>query len=161
MTVVIINNIHKLMIENRPPCKADKGTGCTCAGLARDHAVDSIADPIGTGNIVGIALAIATGGLLTKKVEHSAKDYSGVTEILSTNLIAGTFAVDLMDFTVTGGNFRMVVVNEDRIIADIEPGTQQILLEGVKGRVALRIAGESAAYSFSMTEFEYNSFAHP
>jgi hypothetical protein len=66
-----------------------------------------------------------------------------------------------MDFTVTGGNFRMVVVNEDRIIADIEPGTQQILLEGVKGRVALRIAGESAAYSFSMTEFEYNSFAHP
>ena len=102
-----------------------------------------------------------TSGLLSKTVTHSGKDFSGVVEVLWTDMIAGDFVLDLMDFTVTGGNFRMVVVNEDRIIADIEPGTTQILLEGVKGRVALRIAGESAAYSFSMTEFEYNSFAHP
>ena len=106
-------------------------------------------------------LAIATGGLLTKKVEHSAKDYSGVTEILSTNLIAGTFAVDLMDFTVTGGNFRMVVVNDGKIVADIAPGTDQISLDGLKGDVSLRIAGESAAFSFSLLESEYNSFVHP
>ena len=102
-----------------------------------------------------------TSGLLSKTVTHSGKDFSGVVEVLWTDMIAGDFVLDLMDFTVTGGNFRMVVVNEDRIIADIEPGTTQTLLEGVKGRVALRIAGESAAYSFSMTEFEYNSFAHP
>ena len=102
-----------------------------------------------------------TSGLLSKTVTHSGKDFSGVVEVLWTDMIAGDFLLDLMDYTVTGGNFRMVVVNEDRIIADIEPGTTQILLEGVKGRVALRIAGESAAYSFSMTEFEYNSFAHP
>ena len=102
-----------------------------------------------------------TSGLLSKTVTHSGKDFSGVVEVLWTDMIAGDFLLDLMDFTVTGGNFRMVVVNEDRIIADIEPGTTQILLEGVKGRVALRIAGESASYSFSMTEFEYNSFAHP
>ena len=102
-----------------------------------------------------------TSGLLSKTVTHSGKDFSGVVEVLWTDMIAGDFVLDLMDYTVTGGNFRMVVVNEDRIIADIEPGTTQILLEGVKGRVALRIAGESAAYSFSMTEFEYNSFAHP
>ena len=101
-----------------------------------------------------------TSGLLSKTVTHSGKDFSGVVEVLWTDMIAGDFLLDLMDFTVTGGNFRMVVVNEDRIIADIEPGTTQILLEGVKGRVALRIAGESAVYSFSMTEFEYNSFAH-
>ena len=101
-----------------------------------------------------------TSGLLSKTVTHSGKDFSGVVEVLWTDMIAGDFVLDLMDYTVTGGNFRMVVVNEDRIIADIEPGTTQILLEGVKGRVALRIAGESAAYSFSMTEFEYNSFAH-
>ena len=102
-----------------------------------------------------------TSGLLSKTVTHSGKDFSGVAEVLWTDMIAGDFVLDLMDYTVTGGNFRMVVVNEDRIIADIEPGTTQILLEGVKGRVALRIAGESAAYSFSMTEFDYNSFAHP
>ena len=102
-----------------------------------------------------------TSGLLSKTVTHSGKDFSGVVEVLWTDMIAGDFVLDLMDYTVTGGNFRMVVVNEDRIIADIEPGTTQILLEGVKGRVALRIAGESAAYSFSMTEFDYNSFAHP
>ena len=102
-----------------------------------------------------------TSGLLSKTVTHSGKDFSGVVEVLWTDMIAGDFVLDLMDFTVTGGNFRMVVVNEDRIIADIEPGTTQILLEGVKGRVALRIAGESAAYSFSMSQFEYDLYSHP
>ena len=104
---------------------------------------------------------IRISGLLGKTAEFSSKDFSGVVEILWTDMIAGDFVLDLLSYEVTGGNFRMVVINEDKIIADIEPGTTQILLEGVKGRISLRIAGESAAYSFSMSEFEYNSFAHP
>lgn len=112
-----------------------------------------------------LKLDLPSGGYGVRTTSNLAtcygKEFSGVTEILSTNLIAGTFAVDLMDFTVTGGNFRMVVVNDGKIVADIAPGTDQISLDGLKGDVSLRIAGESAAFSFSMLESEYNSFVHP
>ena len=104
---------------------------------------------------------IKTSGLLSKTVEFSSKDFSGVVEILWTDMIAGDFVLDLLEYEVTGGNFRMVVIHEDKIIADIEPGTTQILLEDVKGHISLRIAGESAAYRFTMSEVEYNTFAHP
>ena len=99
-------------------------------------------------------------GMLSKKVELYGKEFSGVVELLWTDMIAGSFVVDLIDFTVTGGNFRMVVVNEDQIIADIEPGTTEIRIDDVKGYVSLRIAGESATYSLSMSEIEYDSFSH-
>ena len=142
-------------------------TACGSVKIEDTNGPDNVAlNTITDQNILNLDLprggyGTKTSGLLSKTVTHSGKDFSGVVEVLWTDMIAGDFVLDLMDYTVTGGNFRMVVVNEDRIIADIEPGTTQILLEGVKGRVALRIAGESAAYSFSMTEFEYNSFAHP
>ena len=142
-------------------------TACGSVKIEDTNGPDNLAlNTITDQNILNLDLpsggyGTKTSGLLSKTVTHSGKDFSGVVEVLWTDMIAGDFVLDLMDFTVTGGNFRMVVVNEDRIIADIEPGTTQTLLEGVKGRVALRIAGESAAYSFSMTEFEYNSFAHP
>ena len=142
-------------------------TACASAKIEDTNGADNFTlNTITDQNILNLDLpsggyGTKTSGLLSKTVTHSGKDFSGVVEVLWTDMIAGDFVLDLMDYTVTGGNFRMVVVNEDRIIADIEPGTTQILLEGVKGRVALRIAGESAAYSFSMTEFEYNSFAHP
>ena len=142
-------------------------TACGSVKIEDTNGTDNFAlNTITDQNILNLDLpsggyGTKTSGLLSKTVTHSGKDFSGVVEVLWTDMIAGDFVLDLMDYTVTGGNFRMVVVNEDRIIADIEPGTTQILLEGVKGRVALRIAGESAAYSFSMTEFEYNSFAHP
>ena len=141
-------------------------TACGSVKIEDTNGPDNVAlNTITDQNILNLDLpsggyGTKTSGLLSKTVTHSGKDVSGVVEVLWTDMIAGDFLLDLMDYTVTGGNFRMVVVNEDRIIADIEPGTTQILLEGVKGRVALRIAGESAAYSFSMTEFEYNSFAH-
>ena len=142
-------------------------TACGSVKIEDTNGPDNVAlNTITDQNILNLDLpsggyGTKTSGLLSKTVTHSGKDFSGVVEVLWTDMIAGDFVLDLMDYTVTGGNFRMVVVNEDRIIADIVPGTTQILLEGVKGRVALRIAGESAAYSFSMTEFEYNSFAHP
>ena len=142
-------------------------TACGSVKIEDTNGPDNLAlNTITDQNILNLDLpsggyGTKTSGLLSKTVTHSGKDFSGVVEVLWTDMIAGDFLLDLMDYTVTGGNFRMVVVNEDRIIADIEPGTTQTLLEGVKGRVALRIAGESAAYSFSMTEFEYNSFAHP
>ena len=102
-----------------------------------------------------------TSGLLSKKIEIYSKDFSGVYEVLWTDMIAGSFVLDLYDYNVTGGNFRMVVINNDRIVADIEPGTTQICIDDVKGPVSLRIAGESAEFSFSMSWSEYDTYAHP
>lgn len=103
---------------------------------------------------------VTTSGLLSKKVEISAKSFSGVKEVLWTNMIAGDFVLDLLEFNLTGGNFRMVLVNEGKIVAEIAPGTTHIELKNAKGTVALCIAGESAAFSFSMFESEYNRYAH-
>lgn len=141
-------------------------TACGSAKIEDINGPDNIAlNTITDQNIVKLDLpsagnSIKTSGLLSKTVEFSSKDFSGVVEILWTDMIAGSFVVDLMDYAVTGGNFRMVVINNDKIIADIEPGTTQILLDHVEGHVSLRIAGESAAYSFSMTQHEYDTFAH-
>ena len=112
-----------------------------------------------------LKLDLPSGGYGVRTTSNLAtcygKGFSGVTEILSTNLIAGTFAVDLMDFTVTGGNFRMVVVNDGKIVADIAPGTERISIDDLKGHVSVRVAGESADYSFSMWKTEYEAFSHP
>ena len=141
-------------------------TACGSAKIEDTNGPDNFAlNTITDQNILKLDLpsagsGIKIGGLLSKTAEFSGKDFSGVVEILWTDMLAGDFVLDLMDFTVTGGNFRMVVINEGKIIADIEPGTTQIHLPGVKGHVSLRIAGESAAYSFTMTEHEYNLYAH-
>ena len=102
-----------------------------------------------------------TSGLLSKTVTHSGKDFSGVVEVLWTDMIAGDFVLDLMDYTVTGGNFRMVVVNDGKIVADIAPGTERISIDDLKGHISIRVAGESADYSFSMWKTEYEAFSHP
>ena len=112
-----------------------------------------------------LKLDLPSGGYGVRTTSNLAtcygKEFSGVTEILSTNLIAGTFAVDLMDFTVTGGNFRMVVVNDGKIVADIAPGTERISIDDLKGRISIRVAGGGADYSFSMWKTEYEAFSHP
>ena len=50
---------------------------------------------------------------------------------------------------------------DDTSPAVITPGHTQFSLDGLKGDVSLRIAGESAAFSFSMLQSAYDSFVHP
>ena len=141
--------------------------GCTACASAEiedtNGPEDSSLAVITEENILKLDLPSGGYGVRTNsnRVTCYGKGFSGVTEILSTNLLAGTFEVNLMDFTVSGGNFRMVVVHDDKILMDVAPGTEQIRLDGLKGYISLRVAGESADYSFSMTKFEYDSFTHP
>ena len=141
-------------------------TACGSAKIEDTNGADNTAlNTITDQNILKLDLPSAghgtkTTGLLSKQVEFNSKDFSGVVEILWTDMAAGSFIVDLMDYTVTGGNFRMVVVNDNRIVADIAPGTDQICINDLSGYVSLRIAGESAAYSFSIFQNEYDTFAH-
>ena len=91
--------------------------------------------------------------------------FTGVYEVLYDNLIGKSdFVLSFSSLTVTEGNFRMVVVHDGRIVAEFEPNAEDpfvdYMLEDVSGTVSLRIVGESAAYSFHMSAYEYDNHAH-
>ena len=55
----------------------------------------------------------------------------------------------------------MAVVHDGKIVKTLtEENYEETLLEDINGTVSLVIAGESADFSFKMTTFEYDSFAH-
>ena len=101
--------------------------------------------------------------MLSDGLKFSSKKFTGVYEVLYNNYIgASDFELDLTSFTVTEGNFKMAVVHNEKIVAVIEPDTfVNYRLENISGTVSLRIAGESAAYEFYMSEHDYENFAHP
>lgn len=106
---------------------------------------------------------ISTHTLTGDTVEFSAKKFTGVYEILYDNYIMPSdFQLDLTNYEISGGNFKLVVVHNDEIVATLEPDLfVSYCLEDVKGTVSLRIAGESASFSFCMSEMDYDSHAHP
>ena len=105
---------------------------------------------------------ISRNPLLGDTVEFSSKKFTGVYEILYDNYIAPSdFEVNLSSYEIKGGNFKMVVVHEDKIIAVLEPDQfVDYRIEDITGYVSLRIVGESASFNFSMTEVEYDFHAH-
>ena len=107
-------------------------------------------------------LNLPGGWSISDGVELSAKQFSGVTDILWADyILPSDFSLSLDHFSVTEGNFRMMVINEGKIIADIQPGDNvDILIEGLTGYTTVRIAGESAAFRIVMTELQYDLFQH-
>ncbi len=105
---------------------------------------------------------VTRSSLLGSTVEFSAKKYTGVSEILYDNfLLPSDFEVNLTNYYIHEGNFQLVVVHDDAIVAVLEPGMfVNYRLEDVTGYVALRIVGESAAFTFSISEYEYDFHDH-
>ncbi len=99
---------------------------------------------------------------ITNMTEISSSKFTGVYEVLYTNLIGKSdFLLNIYDFQINGGNFKMVVVHNGKIIHTLTPeNSEEYLLEDVNGTVSLVIAGESADFSFEMAKFEYDSFSH-
>ena len=93
-----------------------------------------------------------SSGILNDGITFSSDRFSGVYEILVTNFIGKSdFYMDLTGFYVTEGNFRMVVVNNDEIVAEVQPGMfAECHLDDLTGSLRLGIAGESAAFEFTM-----------
>jgi len=113
-----------------------------------------------TGSIGGpnISRSILTGDA----VNFSADKFTGVHEILYDNFIGTSdFEVNLSAYEIYEGNFKLVVVHNEEIVATLEPDIfVNYRLEDITGYVSLRIAGESASFSFSMSEHEYDRHAH-
>lgn len=131
---------------------------------AEDFSLQTITDEdivnMSTGAIGGpkISRSLLTGDT----VEFSSEKYTGVSEIFYDNFILPSdFEVDLSGFVVNGGNFKMVVVHNDKIVATLEPDLfVDYILEDVTGTVSLRISGESASFAFSMSEVDYDHHSH-
>ena len=102
------------------------------------------------------------GWELSGGVKLYAEKFSGITDILWADyILPSDFHLMLDRFTVEGGNFRMMVINNGRIIADIQPGDNvDVLIEDLTGPTFVRIAGESAAFAIVMTETQYDLFEH-
>lgn len=98
---------------------------------------------------------------LNNTVKFHSKKFTGVHEIMWTDVLFSTgVTMEVLDFEVNAGNFKMAVVNEGEIIKVIEPGESLVDLGAIEGSVSLVIAGESADFSFRIFESEYDSYSH-
>jgi len=105
-------------------------------------------------------------GLIGDGITISSEGFTGVYDVLYDNYIMKSdFHLQLTNLVVTSGNFRAVIVHDDKILEELEFNSEDslfidYLLEDVTGSVHLRLAGESAAFSFGMVKNDYESFAH-
>ncbi len=114
----------------------------------------------------------AVGGIRIKDdligdgITISSEGFTGVYDVLYENyFMKSDFNLRLTNLTVTSGNFRAVIVNDDKIVDELEFNSEDSLsidywLKDVTGSVHLRLAGESAAFSFHMGKNHYESFGH-
>lgn len=91
-------------------------------------------------------------GLLNDGVTFKSDRFTGVYRVVLTNfLFDSDFLMDVTGFYVNSGNFRMCIVNDGKIIADVEPGMFATCeLSDLNGSFELIIAGESADFEFSL-----------
>ena len=111
---------------------------------------------------MGSAGSFKRSKVVGSSMEFSSEKFTGVDEILFDNFVGTSdFVINLTNYEIHGGNFKMVVVHNDKIVATLEPGMfVDYRLENVTGTVSLRIAGESASFKFFMDESEYNNHDH-
>ena len=77
--------------------------------------------------------------------------FTGVSEIYLSNIVGNRFDITRYNLWVESGNFKVVLVHNDEIVHEFKLNevTEHYTLENPNGTVALRIAGESAAFEFS------------
>ena len=83
--------------------------------------------------------------------EYESKNFNGVEQIYMTNFIGKSdINVYIGHMNVESGNFRLVVINDDKIIDEIplDAFGDTFLYEDLKGEFAIHVAGESAAFNF-------------
>lgn len=113
-----------------------------------------------------------TGGINIRKdvigdgITFSSDGFTGVYEVMYNNYFGDSDVnICLTLLTVTEGNFKAAVVYNDEIIEELPFNAEDpfidLWLHDINGTISFRIAGESAAFSFSMLQSDYDSFAHP
>lgn len=101
----------------------------------------------------GLSYSESSLGDIITSAEYSSKNFNGVEQLYLNNFIAPSdIIVYVSTLSVTSGNFRLVVINNDEIIFDIPLDTfnEQFYFENLTGSVSIHAAGESAACSFHL-----------
>ena len=88
--------------------------------------------------------------LVGDTVTYDSDCFTGVYEIYTANRITNRFEITVNHATVNAGNFKMVLCLDNEIVHTftLNELTQTFVLEDVAGTISLRIAGESAEFSF-------------
>lgn len=126
-----------------------------------DLVADSFSSTAGLTTSTG-RITLPGGWQIDDGVEISAKDLSGVVELLWANyLLPSDFDLEISSFSVTGGNARLVVINNGQIVAELHPGDDLVChLEDLTGPTSLRLAVESAAFTLVFPTHSYDMFEH-
>lgn len=95
-------------------------------------------------------------------VTFSSKKFSGVEPLLGIDyLIATGFYLNIYDYEIKEGNFRLYVIHEDEIIGILGPEDDTHLeVDNLEGKVTVVAVGESANFKFSMSHSEYDDYYH-
>ncbi len=132
-----------------------------------NYALTTITDQDIIQNKMGALTPVTVREALIGDAKHfESNKFTGVSELLYNNYVLPSDVVfSINTLSVTEGNFRMVVVHDGKIVAEIKPNSEELIqevrLENVTGYVSVRIAGESAAYSFQMSPLDYEEFVCP
>lgn len=105
---------------------------------------------------------VAIGGIQLGDIRFHSKNFSGVEPLLRTDILFTTgFDLNIYNYKVEAGNFRLYVLNEGKIIDIIEPSdTFNHCYEDIKGEFVVVAVGESAEFQFEMTHADYNEYYH-
>lgn len=90
---------------------------------------------------------------LSRMVEFKSDNFNGVAEIYRTQLIGKSdLSIDVSNLQVSGGNYRLSVVQDDEIIYDFQLNEmmQTYELRDTNGDIAIRMSGESADFYMSI-----------
>lgn len=85
--------------------------------------------------------------------KYSSKDFNGVEQIYLNNyLINSSVHVYIGTMTIKSGNFKLAVINNDKIIYEFDRETfnQEFVFDDIKGSFSIHVAGESAAFEFDI-----------
>ena len=107
------------------------------------------------GNIINMDIGALnfseTKSILSDMPEYSSNKFTGVAEIYKNNIVGNRFDITLYNTQVNSGNFKIVLIHNDEIVHEFKLNElmQSYTLKNPNGSVCLRIAGESADFSFS------------
>lgn len=106
-----------------------------------------------------INLATGASGLTYKEQniaglhssEYSSKNFNGVEQLYLTSFIAKSdVEIYIGHMSVESGNFKLVVINNEKIIREIPLDTfnKSFYFEDLEGDFSVHVAGESAKFDF-------------
>lgn len=117
-----------------------------------DYTLTTITDEDIINQEMGALNVKMSTGMLNDGITFSSDKFTGVYEVFLTNFFLDSdFLMNITGFYVNGGNFKMALVNNDEIVAVIEPDMfAECQLTDLNGSFSLVIAGESADFEFTL-----------